>query len=112
MESFFLAETLKYLFLTFDEPPDRCLHVSCTGAAPPPARASLREVVFNTEAHPLPVVGPRRASAVAPAGLDSRLFEPYAAGGGAYAAPWAGAGAKASGVEGGENEEEDLREEL
>jgi hypothetical protein len=110
MESFFLAETLKYLFLIFDEPPDRCLHASCAGAPLPPARASLREVVFNTEAHPLPVVGPRRASAVAPAGLDPRLFEPYAAGGGAYTAPWAGAGAAAE--ESGDGGEEDLHEEL
>jgi ER degradation enhancer, mannosidase alpha-like 2 len=37
MPSYFLAETLKYLYLLFapDEPP------------------SLRQVVFNTEAHPL-----------------------------------------------------------
>jgi mannosyl-oligosaccharide alpha-1,2-mannosidase len=36
-ESFWLAETLKYLFLIFDDP----------------ARISLDEWVFNTEAHPL-----------------------------------------------------------
>ena len=40
MESFFLAETLKYLFLLFGDD-DSVL--------------SLREWVFNTEAHPLPV---------------------------------------------------------
>lgn len=32
MESFFLAETLKYLYLIFVEPPDRCLHPSCRPA--------------------------------------------------------------------------------
>jgi len=36
-ESFWLAETLKYLFLIFDDP----------------GRISLDEWVFNTEAHPL-----------------------------------------------------------
>ncbi len=40
MESFFLAETLKYLFLIFEED-DSFL--------------SLNEWVFNTEAHPLPI---------------------------------------------------------
>jgi ER degradation enhancer, mannosidase alpha-like 2 len=37
MHSFFLAETLKYLYLMFS--PDETL--------------DLRQVVFNTEAHPL-----------------------------------------------------------
>jgi mannosidase alpha-like ER degradation enhancer 2 len=37
MESFFLAETLKYLYLLFA----------------PPETLDLRKVVFNTEAHPL-----------------------------------------------------------
>lgn len=37
--SFFLAETLKYLYLLFDD-------VTST---------SLNEWVFNTEAHPLPI---------------------------------------------------------
>jgi mannosyl-oligosaccharide alpha-1,2-mannosidase len=36
-ESFWLAETLKYLFLIFDDP----------------ERVSLDDWVFNTEAHPL-----------------------------------------------------------
>ena len=40
METFYLAETLKYLFLMFEEGPD-----------PLP----LDQWVFNTEAHPLPV---------------------------------------------------------
>ncbi|KAJ7872696.1 glycoside hydrolase [Mycena leptocephala] len=41
-ETFFLSETLKYLFLTFAD--ENVL--------------SLREVVFNTEAHPLPIFNP------------------------------------------------------
>lgn len=43
MESFFLSETLKYLFLLFSEDPDLL---------------SLDSYVFNTEAHPLPVWPP------------------------------------------------------
>merc|ERR1712216_575914 len=39
MESFFLAETLKYLYLIFDE------------SNP----VNLKEVVLNTEAHPIPI---------------------------------------------------------
>ncbi|KAL4430639.1 hypothetical protein ABPG75_005895 [Micractinium tetrahymenae] len=38
MESFFLAETLKYLYLIFTEPPDRCLHPSCQPAAAQPGQ--------------------------------------------------------------------------
>ena len=41
MESFFLAETLKYLYLLFSDDP-ALLPLSC--------------FVFNTEAHPLPVL--------------------------------------------------------
>lgn len=40
MESFFLGETLKYLYLLFSDDP----HL-----------LSLDAFVFNTEAHPLPV---------------------------------------------------------
>ncbi|XP_034027212.1 endoplasmic reticulum mannosyl-oligosaccharide 1,2-alpha-mannosidase-like [Thalassophryne amazonica] len=40
MESFFLGETLKYLFLLFSDDPDLI---------------SLDQYVFNTEAHPLPI---------------------------------------------------------
>jgi len=40
MESFFLAETLKYLLLLFDD--DDVL--------------PLTDVVFNTEAHPFPIL--------------------------------------------------------
>jgi hypothetical protein len=50
MESFFLGETLKYLYLVFEE--------DTAGVVP------LDKWVFNTEAHPLPVVGPRRRGAV------------------------------------------------
>jgi len=41
MESFFLSETLKYLFLLFEDPD-----------AP---NVSLKDYVFNTEGHPLPI---------------------------------------------------------
>jgi len=40
MQSFFLAETLKYLYLLFS----------------PPSFISFDEWVFNTEAHPLKIV--------------------------------------------------------
>ena len=43
MESFWLAETLKYLYLLFDDS-----H---------PSVLPLDQYVFNTEAHPLPIVG-------------------------------------------------------
>ena len=44
MESFFIAETLKYLFLLFEAQPEQ-----------PDAEVAfpLSEWVFNTEAHPL-----------------------------------------------------------
>ena len=44
MESFFLAETLKYLYLIQEEPNDRTI--------------DLMGVVFNTEAHPLSLLQP------------------------------------------------------
>jgi mannosyl-oligosaccharide alpha-1,2-mannosidase len=44
MESFFLGETLKYFFLLFDD--------SKLGLIP------LENYVFNTEAHPLPIIPP------------------------------------------------------
>eukprot|EP00887_Chlorella_sp_A99_P008081 scaffold12.g8081.t1 len=111
METFFLSETLKYLFLIFADPPDRCLHPSCqpeTERAPAAHAGNsaggvsgsgggtgsqtaqggdggsrgklidLRKVVLNTEAHPLPVVGPRLQSAVTPLPeLDPRLLCPF-----------------------------------
>ena len=49
MESFYLAETLKYLVLLFSDDP---------------ALLPLDQWVFNTEAHPLPVVGPRLRGAI------------------------------------------------
>mmetsp|Transcript_38780 Transcript_38780/g.63335 ORF Transcript_38780/g.63335 Transcript_38780/m.63335 type:complete len:346 (+) Transcript_38780:248-1285(+) len=49
MESFFLAETLKYLWLIF-QPEDRLLD---------PAK-----YIFTTEAHPLPVLGEERCDAL------------------------------------------------
>jgi mannosyl-oligosaccharide alpha-1,2-mannosidase len=48
MESFFLGETLKYLYLLFED--------SAGGdAGSAPHALSLDEIVFNTEAHPLPI---------------------------------------------------------
>lgn len=77
MESFWVSETLKYLYLIFAEPPERCLGeggTSCDDSTADAAaggaaggrsheqqrtQISLRRYVFNTEAHPLPVVPPR-----------------------------------------------------
>jgi hypothetical protein len=42
MESFWLAETLKYFYLLFEDDPDVI---------------PLDQYVFNTEAHPLPIWG-------------------------------------------------------
>ena len=59
MESFWMSETLKYLYLVFGDPEGRQL--------------SLDDWVFNTEAHPLrrgfvPPAGAKSASAAAAAG--------------------------------------------
>ena len=51
MESFWLAETLKYLFLLFDESQ--------------PALIPLDQFVLNTEAHPLPILHSAAAAAAA-----------------------------------------------
>ena len=51
MESFWLAETLKYLFLLFDDSR--------------PALLPLDQFVLNTEAHPLPILGSAAAAAAA-----------------------------------------------
>ena len=90
MESFFMAETLKYLWLIFSEPPDRCLHASCQqgcgGGGGGEPLLPLDRFVFNTEAHPLPVVGPAGAAA-ATSGVqpcidaDSPLLRPFGDGG-------------------------------
>ena len=70
MESFFLAETLKYVFLTFSEMPGEggaagdpaaTTSTSASGVDPTPSGVSggvplsLRRFVFNTEAHPLQI---------------------------------------------------------
>lgn len=80
MESFWLAETLKYLYLIFIEAPDRCLHPSCADDASSERRhvLPLTKFVLNTEAHPLLIVGPENVSLVRPVpDLDPLLFDPY-----------------------------------
>jgi Glycosyl hydrolase family 47 len=87
MESFWIAETLKYLYLIFTEPPDRCLNTptSCKdwqGTAEEnghyQAVLPLTEFVFNTEAHPLPIVGPIGDSLIkAVAEIDRKLLNPF-----------------------------------
>lgn len=59
MESFWLAETLKYLYLTLDDSEPQLL--------------PLDEYVFNTEAHPLPI----EASLADAAGGHSYEAEAY-----------------------------------
>lgn len=51
MESFWLAETLKYLFLLFDDSR--------------PALIPLDQFVLTTEAHPLPILSSAAAAAAA-----------------------------------------------
>lgn len=62
MESFWLAETVKYMYLTQVDPPATCLHPACRDAVAAQGRRkeiiSLDRMVLNTEAHPLRVVGP------------------------------------------------------
>ena len=78
MESFWIAETLKYLYLIFEEPPDRCLHPSCAGKATQQARIPLTKFVFNTEAHPLPIVGPVDSSIIGiETEFDRKLLYPF-----------------------------------
>ncbi|KAG0461666.1 hypothetical protein HPP92_021963 [Vanilla planifolia] len=59
MQSFFLAETLKYLYLLFS----------------PPSVISLDEWVFNTEAHPLRIV--HRSNTGGSAGSNIKIFKPF-----------------------------------
>ena len=59
MESFWLAETLKYLYLTLDDSEPQLL--------------SLDEYVFNTEAHPLPVQA-SLADAAAEHGYEEQAY--------------------------------------
>lgn len=51
MESFWLAETLKYIYLLFDDETGNSLGKLKNGKAD---KWDLRNIVFNTEAHPLP----------------------------------------------------------
>lgn len=55
MESFFLAETLKYLYLLFEAPAGGMGGGGGRGAHADPVLLPLDRYVFNTEAHPLPV---------------------------------------------------------
>ena len=64
MESFWVAETLKYLYLMFTEPPDRCVQGLCDGKNYPTSRYPLNEFVFNTEAHMFPMAGPKNNSKI------------------------------------------------
>jgi endoplasmic reticulum Man9GlcNAc2 1,2-alpha-mannosidase len=76
MESFWMAETLKYFYLIFSEPPDRCLHPSCAGKSIGESRYPLSKYVLNTEAHFLPIVGPKYNSSINSVhleGLESML---------------------------------------
>lgn len=71
-----MAETLKYFYLIFSEPPDRCLHPSCAGKSIGESRYPLSKYVLNTEAHFLPIVGPKYNSSINPVhleGLESML---------------------------------------
>lgn len=84
MESFWLSETLKYLYLIFHEPPERCLHPSCIDGVESTTSStlhrgiSLSSYVFNTEAHPLPIVGPQDDSLLSVVhSIDRKLFYPY-----------------------------------
>jgi len=77
MESFWISETLKYLYLTFTEPPDRCLHPSCENMSKTRARYPLTEYVLNTEAHFMPILGPQNDSNIQKAGFNTNLLDPY-----------------------------------
>jgi mannosyl-oligosaccharide alpha-1,2-mannosidase len=54
MESFFLGETLKYLYMLFEDAP--ASGGASQGILP------LDKIVFNTEAHPLPIGGSHASS--------------------------------------------------
>jgi len=81
MESFWIAETLKYFYLIFTESPDRCLDSSCNDLSVDEQRAvlPLTKFVFNTEAHPLPITGPMESSLIQPVGeINRKLLNPFA----------------------------------
>eukprot|EP00890_Picochlorum_soloecismus_P006639 jgi/Picsp_1/7/NSC_00007-R1_class member 1 len=79
MESFWISETLKYFYLIFSEPPDRCLHPSChkfqNGSNV--ARYPLEEFVLNTEAHALPIAGTHHHSRIEMASFNPQMLDPY-----------------------------------
>ena len=77
MESFWISETLKYLFLIFSEPPDRCLHMSCKDEPLPKAKYPLTDFVLNTEAHFIPVLGSRMNSTIQEVEYDRNLLYPF-----------------------------------
>jgi len=79
MESFWISETLKYFYLIFSEPPDRCLHPSCSKFQNDSnvARYPLEEFVLNTEAHALPIAGTRRHSRIKMASFNRQMLDPY-----------------------------------
>jgi len=79
MESFWISETLKYFYLIFSEPPDKCLHSSCADELVGEARYPLSMYVLNTEAHFLPIVGPKSDSNVQPVHLEDleNLLNPF-----------------------------------
>jgi mannosyl-oligosaccharide alpha-1,2-mannosidase len=60
MQSFFLAETFKYLYLLFS----------------PPSVISFDEWVFNTEAHPLRIV-PIHDNKARRSGFDTPVAQPF-----------------------------------
>ena len=80
MESFWIAETLKYLYLIFTESPDRCLNPSCNDLSVDEHQVvlPLTKFVFNTEAHPLPIVGPVESSLIKPVDeINRNLLNPF-----------------------------------
>lgn len=79
MESFWLSETLKYFYLIFSEPPDRCVHPSCGNASNGESTHPLSQYVLNTEAHFLPIVGHNSSSNVDSVHLENleSLLNPF-----------------------------------
>lgn len=79
MESFWIAETLKYFYLIFSEPPDTCLHPSCAEELIEEAKYPLAKYVLNTEAHFFPIVGSRNDSRVHEVFLENleMLLNPF-----------------------------------
>lgn len=82
METFFIAETLKYLWLLQADSPEACATRDCVPAAAwTDPVLSLRDWVLNTEAHPLPVAGPATAPRVrAVPGIQDASLHPFGLG--------------------------------